>query len=219
MPRLWGNGIDHRECHEAYYHHLKEFKVMIAHKSPHRGAACPLRPCRSRLLRQLVLTHKPKGTKKQEHGHAVMAEEGDEVKRQQCIGRRQHLLQPVYVMLPVGVLVFLHYGVEPMAIVMQEDAYDGQPSQHIALCPREQSLALRATSVVIDRKSTRLNSSHANISYAVFCLKKKNDRQSSHERNSLRNHCNEKMASCLCRYLPRRVSQIATYCPYAYRYD
>src|SRR3712207_8484535 len=26
----------------------------------------------------------------------------------------------------------------------------------------------------IDRKSTRLNSSHANISYAVFCLKKKN---------------------------------------------
>src|SRR3712207_6988042 len=32
----------------------------------------------------------------------------------------------------------------------------------------EQDLAL-----VRDRKSTRLNSSHANISYAVFCLKKK----------------------------------------------
>src|SRR3712207_7620672 len=28
--------------------------------------------------------------------------------------------------------------------------------------------------MVLDRKSTRLNSSHANISYAVFCLKKKN---------------------------------------------
>src|SRR5947209_13211614 len=28
--------------------------------------------------------------------------------------------------------------------------------------------------LVRDRKSTRLNSSHANISYAVFCLKKKN---------------------------------------------
>src|SRR3712207_8831026 len=27
----------------------------------------------------------------------------------------------------------------------------------------------------LDRKSTRLNSSHANISYAVFCLKKKQD--------------------------------------------
>src|SRR3712207_8897121 len=30
-----------------------------------------------------------------------------------------------------------------------------------------------------DRKSTRLNSSHANISYAVFCLKKKKLNQSS----------------------------------------
>src|SRR3712207_8429314 len=27
--------------------------------------------------------------------------------------------------------------------------------------------------LILDRKSTRLNSSHANISYAVFCLKKK----------------------------------------------
>src|SRR3712207_7199798 len=30
-----------------------------------------------------------------------------------------------------------------------------------------------------DRKSTRLNSSHANISYAVFCLKKKKTQQTS----------------------------------------
>src|SRR3712207_8381964 len=30
--------------------------------------------------------------------------------------------------------------------------------------------------LTIDRKSTRLNSSHANISYAVFCLKKKNNK-------------------------------------------
>src|SRR3712207_8905508 len=29
------------------------------------------------------------------------------------------------------------------------------------------------TDALLDRKSTRLNSSHANISYAVFCLKKK----------------------------------------------
>src|SRR3712207_7049319 len=37
-----------------------------------------------------------------------------------------------------------------------------------ALAQREARLAERQ-----DRKSTRLNSSHANISYAVFCLKKK----------------------------------------------
>src|SRR2546422_6642801 len=32
----------------------------------------------------------------------------------------------------------------------------------------------------IDRKSTRLNSSHGYISYAVFCLKKKKKKQKSH---------------------------------------
>src|SRR5476651_2743201 len=31
-----------------------------------------------------------------------------------------------------------------------------------------------------DRKSTRLNSSHANISYAVFCLKKKKNHNNHH---------------------------------------
>src|SRR3712207_8181334 len=34
-------------------------------------------------------------------------------------------------------------------------------------------VAPRLEARIIDRKSTRLNSSHANISYAVFCLKKK----------------------------------------------
>src|SRR3712207_8581105 len=37
-----------------------------------------------------------------------------------------------------------------------------------------------------DRKSTRLNSSHANISYAVFCLKKK---KNILYRNRHRKHC------------------------------
>src|SRR3712207_7651889 len=34
--------------------------------------------------------------------------------------------------------------------------------------------------LVLDRKSTRLNSSHANISYAVFCLKKKKNTSTIH---------------------------------------
>src|SRR3712207_8978443 len=41
-----------------------------------------------------------------------------------------------------------------------------RPGRH----PREERRPLEG---VRDRKSTRLNSSHANISYAVFCLKKK----------------------------------------------
>src|SRR3712207_8234784 len=35
----------------------------------------------------------------------------------------------------------------------------------------------RAAGLQVDRKSTRLNSSHANISYAVFCLKKKKNKE------------------------------------------
>src|SRR3712207_7957412 len=38
-------------------------------------------------------------------------------------------------------------------------------------------LAKDVAAEVRDRKSTRLNSSHANISYAVFCLKKKKTQQ------------------------------------------
>src|SRR3712207_7714126 len=52
-----------------------------------------------------------------------------------------------------------------------EDTHDGK-SGHAE--------AVRVTfdpGVLRDRKSTRLNSSHANISYAVFCLKKKKKNQ------------------------------------------
>src|SRR3712207_7595784 len=37
-------------------------------------------------------------------------------------------------------------------------------------------VSIELVPTTVDRKSTRLNSSHANISYAVFCLKKKNIR-------------------------------------------
>src|SRR3712207_7265575 len=37
----------------------------------------------------------------------------------------------------------------------------------------DETLERRWGKKIADRKSTRLNSSHANISYAVFCLKKK----------------------------------------------
>src|SRR2546430_10875496 len=39
---------------------------------------------------------------------------------------------------------------------------------------REVEVDLDYVGFTIDRKSTRLNSSHSQISYAVFCLKKKN---------------------------------------------
>src|SRR3712207_7243338 len=42
---------------------------------------------------------------------------------------------------------------------------------------RWRAFTRRHPTIMRDRKSTRLNSSHANISYAVFCLKKKNIKQ------------------------------------------
>src|SRR5690242_21015948 len=43
----------------------------------------------------------------------------------------------------------------------------------------------------LDRKSTRLNSSHMSISYAVFCLKKKKKKKKKNNRN--RQNQNEKI--------------------------
>src|SRR3712207_8585357 len=45
------------------------------------------------------------------------------------------------------------------------------PAERRGLLP--QLWSLLEPGGLLDRKSTRLNSSHANISYAVFCLKKK----------------------------------------------
>src|SRR3712207_7444279 len=44
----------------------------------------------------------------------------------------------------------------------------------LAIGPTCGSMGGKLPIKTVDRKSTRLNSSHANISYAVFCLKKKN---------------------------------------------
>src|SRR5947209_18741098 len=48
-------------------------------------------------------------------------------------------------------------------------SHQARQRDHVALAV----LDLHLPEVLRDRKSTRLNSSHANISYAVFCLKKK----------------------------------------------
>src|SRR5690625_5928166 len=45
------------------------------------------------------------------------------------------------------------------------------------------TVQLRHQMTQIDRKSTRLNSSHVAISYAVFCLKKKNKNKQSNEQH------------------------------------
>src|SRR3712207_7435794 len=49
----------------------------------------------------------------------------------------------------------------------------GRRGRSVRERPTVQPPLRRSPTGRIDRKSTRLNSSHANISYAVFCLKKK----------------------------------------------
>src|SRR3712207_7581160 len=50
------------------------------------------------------------------------------------------------------------------------DQLERAPGGHLAVQLHD---GLKRADERLDRKSTRLNSSHANISYAVFCLKKK----------------------------------------------
>src|SRR3712207_9412164 len=49
----------------------------------------------------------------------------------------------------------------------------GVDGDHHVRLLRPQRRQVPGGQLVVDRKSTRLNSSHANISYAAFCLKKK----------------------------------------------
>src|SRR3712207_7604898 len=70
----------------------------------------------------------------------------------------------------------------------RDDGYDAARAVFNGMIDRRPELIVRCTGVADvmaavnfarDRKSTRLNSSHANISYAVFCLKKKNIKRNS----------------------------------------
>src|SRR3712207_8263673 len=60
---------------------------------------------------------------------------------------------------------------EQMKAIQKELGDDDQSKEITEL--REKLGKLELPREARDRKSTRLNSSHANISYAVFCLKKK----------------------------------------------
>src|SRR3712207_7313660 len=52
--------------------------------------------------------------------------------------------------------------------------YDRETQTFVVHTPDESARKDYIGNAARDRKSTRLNSSHANISYAVFCLKKNN---------------------------------------------
>src|SRR3712207_919568 len=78
--------------------------------------------------------------------------------------------------LAVEALEKLHFADDPELLAV---GVVGERLDHVR--PRVDELAVKLRDL-LDRKSTRLNSSHANISYAVFCLKKKKNNSSAHTR-------------------------------------
>src|SRR3712207_7040229 len=70
--------------------------------------------------------------------------------------------------LGVGLLVFVGVALAGPLTDLLAPGFEGEV--------RELTIELVRIMFPGDRKSTRLNSSHANISYAVFCLKKKNNK-------------------------------------------
>src|SRR5205814_6813067 len=80
--------------------------------------------------------------------------------------------------LPISGFVAIEIGLQAAAAIEMFEPDDGGDIQIARRMLRRafpQLFKLRSRSRVIqiDRKSTRLNSSHLGISYAVFCLKKK----------------------------------------------
>src|SRR5699024_11881568 len=65
-----------------------------------------------------------------------------------------------------------HYKIETLNYLAGDEA--GVKSVTLLIKGHNAYGYLKAEKGVQDRKSTRLNSSHVSISYAVFCLKKKN---------------------------------------------
>src|SRR3712207_7727085 len=69
-------------------------------------------------------------------------------------------------------------GIRVCPVDEGDPQYDEEEQHELRRDPHERAreeVRYDLERVRIDRKSTRLNSSHANISYAVFCLKKNNN--------------------------------------------
>src|SRR5947209_18639306 len=93
-----------------------------------------------------------------------------------CIFAAKHML-PIMRQQQSGVII----NISSMAVITTYPyvAYKATKAAMVAfteqLAYQNAQYGIRANVILpgLDRKSTRLNSSHANISYAVFCLKKK----------------------------------------------
>src|SRR5258708_21250108 len=77
---------------------------------------------------------------------------------------------------PGGIAMLIYPDMTALDLIGPQQVF-GYLSPHVHLVAKTRNLVVTGIaiqpSMVLDRKSTRLNSSHQIISYAVFCLKKK----------------------------------------------
>src|SRR3712207_7082887 len=80
--------------------------------------------------------------------------------------------------------LFRSVGLQPVVLVAEVRGALGEVTEHPGATGqgdlRDAEAGRQQERPLQDRKSTRLNSSHANISYAVFCLKKKKKKKHNH---------------------------------------
>src|SRR5690348_17581919 len=94
--------------------------------------------------------------------------------------KKRKITKQLSIGLPIGVLlvtgifasVFARWDKHADVQMREEMQYTASPTLILVFIV---AAVLIVAFFVIDRKSTRLNSSHPSISYAVFCLKKKNN--------------------------------------------
>src|SRR5258705_7654224 len=87
--------------------------------------------------------------------------------------------------------LFRSYGAAVVVMAFDEEGQADSADRKVAICARAYTLLTEQAGfppedIIFDpdRKSTRLNSSHLGISYAVFCLKKKKKHQTTNRRES-----------------------------------
>src|SRR2546430_9807936 len=90
-------------------------------------------------------------------------------------------------------------GVQTCALPISDGSIPIEPAR---IAASSDKISPKVFSVTIDRKSTRLNSSHSQISYAVFCLKKKKNNKISPESKDSIHRC----AHSTVTYIVRTVS-------------
>src|SRR5215203_6501199 len=96
-----------------------------------------------------------------------MKDDADVVRRGDTVARRLQLVEMVY-----HLFFFLMIRRPPRSTLFPYTTLFRSPGRRLVPHPRAAPGGRKGRQAG-DRKSTRLNSSHANISYAVFCLKKK----------------------------------------------